>query len=103
MTGPGWPNAREVMAFGVVALFAYAFIQNPQDQTIVGALIAAFAGAWGFYLGGSKVGSDTAEKNAASVVETAKATVPTSSEPQSVVVTNSPAQPVPTEPVEPSP
>jgi hypothetical protein len=64
MTGPGWPNARELMAFSVVGLFAFGFASNPHDQTIVGALIAAFAGAWGFYLGGSKVGADTATKNA---------------------------------------
>lgn len=90
MTGPGWPSAREIMAFAVVGLFAFAFISNPKDQTIVGALIAAFAGAWGFYLGGSKVGSDTATKNADTLA--ARAT-----EPQPVIVTNPPDAPVQTE------
>jgi ABC-type uncharacterized transport system permease subunit len=78
------------MAFAVVALFGFAFIKNPNDQTIVGALIAAFAGAWGFYLGGSKVGSDTATKNADTLALRA-------SEPQPVIVTNPPEAPVQTE------
>lgn len=52
------------MAFAVVALFAYAFWRNPSEQLMLGAIIAAFTTAIGFYLGGSKVGSDTATKNA---------------------------------------
>lgn len=56
--------AREFMAFAVVALFAYAFWRNPSEQLMLGAIIAAFTTAIGFYLGGSKVGSDTATKNA---------------------------------------
>jgi hypothetical protein len=57
-------GAREGMAFAVVALFAYAFWRNPSEQLMLGAIIAAFTTAIGFYLGGSKVGSDTATKNA---------------------------------------
>ncbi|MGJ3630202.1 hypothetical protein AB5I41_31400 [Sphingomonas sp. MMS24-JH45] len=93
MTGPGWPSAREIMAFAVVALFGFAFVKNPNDQTIVGALIAAFAGAWGFYLGGLKVGSDTAVANAQTVTDTARTA---SSGPQPVEVINTPDRPVPT-------
>ena len=48
------PPPALVVAFVIIALFAYAFIHNPTDDTLKGALIAAFAGAWGYYLGSSK-------------------------------------------------
>jgi len=58
------PDAREVIAFCIMALFAYGFVMNPHEPLIVGAMIAAFSTAYGFYLGGSKVGAETATKNA---------------------------------------
>lgn len=64
---------REMVAFALLALFAWAFWMNPHDQAIIGALLTGFATAYGFYLGGSKVGSDTAAKNADTVAEQAKA------------------------------
>lgn len=97
VSGPGWPSAREIMAFAVVALFGWAFVKNPTNETIIGALIAAFAGAWGFYLGGSKVGSDTATKNADTLRETA---LTAAIGPQAVEVVNAPANPVPTQSAE---
>jgi len=73
-------GAREGMAFAVVALFAYAFWRNPSEQLMLGAIIAAFTTAIGFYLGGSKVGSDTATKNADTLTAIgANASVPTAS------------------------
>ncbi len=72
--------AREAMAFAVVALFAYAFWRNPSEQLMLGAIIAAFTTAIGFYLGGSKVGSDTATKNADTLTAIGAAnTAPTAS------------------------
>ncbi len=81
------------MAFAVVGLFAYAFWRNPSEQLMLGAIIAAFTTAIGFYLGGSKVGSDTATKNADTLtaIGTATATAP-----QDVNVVNPPDHPVPT-------
>lgn len=74
-------GAREAMAFAVVALFAYAFWRNPSEQLMLGAIIAAFTTAIGFYLGGSKVGSDTATKNADTLADAASkaATAPSAS------------------------
>ena len=86
------PDAREAIAFLIVALFAWGFIKNPHEPLIVGALIAAFSTAYGFYLGGSKVGADTATKNADALASQA------ASEPQAVTVTNDPSNPVPVEP-----
>lgn len=69
-------SAREGMAFAVVALFAYAFWRNPSEQLMLGAIIAAFTTAIGFYLGGSKVGSDTATKNADTLTAIGAASTP---------------------------
>ena len=88
-----WPEAREVMAFAVVGLFGWAFFKNPTDTLMVGALIAAFSTAYGFYLGGSKVGSDTATRNADTVAKAAE----TNADPQPVKVVNEPTEPVPVE------
>lgn len=49
----GWPNQELIIAFAVIGLFAFAFAQDPADETMKGALIAGFAGAWGFFLGSS--------------------------------------------------
>lgn len=65
-------NFREVVALILLGLFTAAFVLNPHDQAIVGALLTSFAAAWGFYLGGSKTGSDTAAMNAVTVSDSAK-------------------------------
>jgi hypothetical protein len=63
---------REAVAGAVIGLFAWAFYLNPHDEIIIGSLLTAFATAIGFYLGGSKVGSDTATKNADTVAAQAQ-------------------------------
>jgi hypothetical protein len=68
---------REFVAGGLLILFAWAFYLNPHDEIIIGALLTGFAAAWGFYLGGSKVGSDTAAKNADTVAAQAQAATDT--------------------------
>lgn len=87
-------QAREGMASAVVALFAYAFWRNPSEQLMLGAIIAAFTTAIGFYLGGSKVGSDTATKNADTL--TAIGSSASAPKVQDVHVINPPTNPVPT-------
>ncbi len=39
-----------IIAYTIIIGFASAYVHSP-DDTMKGALIAAFAGAWGFYLG----------------------------------------------------
>jgi hypothetical protein len=63
---------REFVASVLLGYFGWLLYHNPADETIKGALLMAFAGAWGFYLGGSKVGSDTATKNADTVAAQAQ-------------------------------
>lgn len=50
-------DPRFVVAYTIIVGFAVAYIHNPSD-TMNGALIAAFAGAWGFYLGSSSGASE---------------------------------------------
>ena len=51
---PWWlPDTKAVIALSIIGLFAWAYISHPTD-IMGGALIAAFAGAWGYYLGSSK-------------------------------------------------
>lgn len=46
-------DPRLFVAFTIIGLFGWAFARNVSNETMVGALIAAFAGAWGYYLGSS--------------------------------------------------
>lgn len=49
-------DPKFVVAYTIILGFAAAYINRP-DDTMNGALIAAFAGAWGFYLGSSNSSS----------------------------------------------
>lgn len=69
---------REVVASALLIMFAWAFYLNPTSGTLQGAIMAAFAVAYGFYLGGSKVGSDTATQNANTVTTQAASNLPSS-------------------------
>lgn len=84
---------REAVALILLGLFGWAFFRNPHDQAIIGALLTGFATAYGFYLGGSKVGSDTATKNADTVAAQAQAATDTASGIQDVKVVNPPEDP----------
>jgi len=45
-------DPKFIIAYTIILGFAAAYIWNP-SETMNGALIAAFAGAWGYYLGSS--------------------------------------------------
>lgn len=51
-------DPKFIIAYTIVVGFAAAYVHNPSD-TMTGALIAAFAGAWGYYLGSSSSNSET--------------------------------------------
>lgn len=65
-------HARDLMAFGVLILFSATFAMNPHEPLIIGALIAAFSTAYGYYLGGSKVGADGAKANSDTLAANAR-------------------------------
>lgn len=54
-------DPRFIIALMVIGLFGWVVFADPADETIRGALIAGFAGAWGYYLGSSR---GTSEANA---------------------------------------
>lgn len=88
-----YSHVRENLAYLIAAMFFYALIRNPSDNLLLGALIGAFTGGCvGFYLGGSKTGVDTADKNAETVSQAAR--LPTD-QAQPVTVTNTTDDPVP--------
>lgn len=55
------PDTRAVVALTIIAGFLAAYFSDPHDDTMKGALIAAFAGAWGYYLGSSKGAAENRE------------------------------------------
>lgn len=50
-----------LVAGSIIVGFFAAYFSDPTDETMKGALIAAFAGAWGFYLGSSQGARDSRE------------------------------------------
>lgn len=56
MTPKDWPRA--VITAAVLALFAFAYLSNPSDEMMKGALIAAFTSAVAYWLGSSKGSAD---------------------------------------------
>lgn len=104
---PWWIPAVDMRAIVVLLIFLFfgvAYAQNPSDETLKGALIAAFSGAWGFYLGSSRSAgeiraqADTATKTAREAVAFARETAaaPLDEEPTKVEVVQPPGKPVPT-------
>lgn len=68
-------DPRFVIAYTIILLFAGAYAWQP-DATMSGALIGAFAGAWGFYLGSSS-GAQKANENVGKALDVANAVTPT--------------------------
>jgi hypothetical protein len=50
----GWNDPRFVITLLLVGLFGYAFAQDPADESMKGAIIAAFSTAYGFWLAGKE-------------------------------------------------
>lgn len=108
----GFRDPKFVIAYTIILGFAAAYISNP-SETMNGALIAAFAGAWGFYLGSSS-GQSVIREQMGKALDIATSalpppptttitttTAPASSAPAEVVVVNEPDAPVPTTTEEP--
>jgi hypothetical protein len=51
-----------VVAYTIIICFFLAYLNNPKDETMKGALIAAFSGAWGWWLGSSKGSQDNTRR-----------------------------------------
>ncbi len=70
-------DPKFVIAYTIIAGFAAAYVSNP-SETMNGALIAAFAGAWGYYLGSSNSSNEIRSQvgKALAIAEAAQPTPP---------------------------
>lgn len=84
-------DPRFLIASTIIGGFFVAYIFNPSD-TMNGALIAAFAGAWGYYLGSSNSSSQVREQVGKALDVAAAATAATE-KPQEVEVVNTSEKP----------
>lgn len=64
-----WADPRVWITLILIGLFGFAYINDPSDQAMKGALIAAFAAAYGFWIGASKTGGEIALKNADTIAK----------------------------------
>lgn len=49
----GWRDPKLTLSFMLIGMFGAAYAYNPADEAMKGALIAAFAAAYGYWLGSS--------------------------------------------------
>lgn len=52
---------RPIVSLIIILMFGGAFLSNPRDETLRGALVTAFATAVGYYLGSSKGAAENRE------------------------------------------
>ena len=83
---------RFLLSVGILLLFGYAYVRNPSEQLLIGALIAMATAATQFWLGSSKGSSDKADQLERQA-----------SEPQRVQIDQPAGEPVPVEQAEPVP
>lgn len=107
-TGRPWwvpeVDMRAIVVLLVFAMFAWSYAEAPSDETMRGALIAAFAAAWGYYLGSSRSTTESRQQLADVTSQAREATAlareinatPTTDEPQPVRVVQPQGDPVPT-------
>lgn len=60
-------DIRAVITIIIFCMFGYGYISDINDETMRGAMIAAFSGAWGYWLGSSKGSADKAKELARKV------------------------------------
>lgn len=48
-----WNDPKLILSLILIGLFAWAYGNDPADEAMKGALIAAFAAAYGYHLGSS--------------------------------------------------
>ncbi|WP_324807244.1 hypothetical protein SH584_11555 [Sphingomonas sp. LY29] len=91
-----WNEPRFLITVLLIGLFGYAYIIDPSDEAMKGALIGAFSAAYGFWIGSKQ--NDKATENTGKAFDAiqAAAAMPSTTEPQQVEVVNSPSHPVPT-------
>lgn len=61
---------RLILAVGILLLFGYAYVRNPADELLIGAVIALATTAVNYFLGSSKGSSDKSTQLAKQAAET---------------------------------
>lgn len=56
-----WGDPPVWVTMLVIVLFGYAYLQNPNDEAMKGALIAAFAAAYGYWIGANRQSQQATE------------------------------------------
>lgn len=74
-----WNDPRLLVTLLLIGLFTFAYINNPSDDMMTGAIITAFAAAYGFWLGANK-GNDKATENTGRAFAAIEATAKANSE-----------------------
>jgi len=83
-------DPKFLIAYTIIIGFMVAYIFNPSD-TMNGALIAAFAGAWGYYLGSSN-SSNVVREQVGKALDIAAAAQPTPQRPDVILQPGETAQ-----------
>jgi hypothetical protein len=90
-------DARLLIAFTIIGMFAWAYARENDGDTrklMIGALIAAFAGAWGYYLGSSRSAASASDRadNAVALASQAVQALPAPGKPDVTLAPGETAQ-----------
>lgn len=91
-----WVEPQFIITLLLIALFWAAFLNAPDDEAIKGAIIAAFAAGYGYWLGSK--GNEKATENTGKAFEAITAaanSTPVTDQPQPVVIEQPADSPVP--------
>lgn len=66
-----WLEPRFVITLLLIGLFGFAYMHDPSDQAMKGAIIAAFSAAYGFWIGSK--GNEQAAANTGKLADAFKA------------------------------
>jgi hypothetical protein len=64
-----------LLALLLIGMFGWAYSEDVADATMKGALIGAFSGAWGYYLGSSR-GATSQTENVSKALDLATSSAP---------------------------
>lgn len=66
-----WLEPRFIITLLLIGLFGFAYLHDPADQAMKGAIIAAFSAAYGFWIGSKN--NEQATENTGKAFEAIKA------------------------------
>ncbi len=85
-----WADPRVAISFTLIGLFAYSYIRSP-TEAMTGALIAAFAAGYGYWIGAAKTNEQASENTGKAfdaITATAQAATPVQTDTMQVEADN---------------